>query len=442
MKVSVLSVFPHLYHDFLETSLVKRARESGTISFDVAGFSDFCKPKERIDGPTVGHGSGMAIRPEVVQRAVDGLEQKHGKAYRIVLTPQGKKLDQVKTVELAQVFQEHDHVMLLAGRYEGIDARAQTHYADLEISIGDYVLMGGDLPAMVLLEAVLRHIPGVVGKDDSVKKDSFSGAFIDFPTYTTPPREWKGRAVPEVLLSGNHAEIDAWRQEISASWTVREHFEWLRTHCTQSQEKKIAARHIPPHYIALLHDEVIVQQGQVGTSSVTSLDVHDIARSGRTYGIKEYFIVTPLEDQQKIIAKILEFWEHGGIEYNQQRHEAVKIVSLADSLENAIKKVEEQEGQRPLIIGTSARSVGHAELITYKDQQKIWATGKPILFVFGTAKGLAPQVLERCDYLLIPVEGFSDFNHLSVRSAVAIILDRWLGINLNHLPKFCKCDDL
>lgn len=431
MKVSLLTVFPDCYSNFLKTSLVGRAADSGAVEFDVAGFADFCEPKERLDGSTVGHGSGMAIRPEVVQRAVDGLEAKHGKAYRIFLTPQGKKLNQDRVKELARIFQQQEHVMLVAGRYEGIDARAQRKYADLEISIGDYILMGGDLPAMVLLEAVLRYVPGVVGKGESVEKDSFSDAFVDFPTYTVPPREWEGQSVPSVLLSGNHAEIDKWRQEVSASWTVREHFEWLRSHCRKSNDRQLAQKYIPHHYMALLHDEVIVQQGVVGTSSVTSLDVHDIARSGRTYGIKEYFMVTPLEDQQKIVQKILDFWHEAGIDYNKQRHEAVKIISLAASLDQVVKTIEEKEGKKPLLVGTSAQSVGHAELITYKEQAKVWDHDRPVLFIFGTAKGLAPQVLERCDYLLLPIEGFSHFNHLSVRSAVAVILDRWLGINLD-----------
>jgi len=431
MKVSVLSVFPNLYQDFLKTSLVKRAQEDGYVSFDVAGFSDFCKPKERLDSPTVGHGAGMAIRPEVVQRAVQGLEKKNGTAYRIFLTPQGKKLDQERVKKLAEIFQKKEHVLLVAGRYEGIDARAQEKYADLEISIGDYILMGGDLPAMVLLESVLRYLPGVVGKAESVHNDSFSGAFVDFPTYTAPPREWEGQAIPEILLSGNHAAIEKWRQEVSASWSVREHFEWLRSHCFQKKDKELAAQYIPEHFIALLHDEVIIQQGQVGTSSVTSLDMHDIARSAKTYGIKEYFVVTPLEDQKKIVNKILEFWRESGIEYNKQRHEAVKLLSLVDSLDDVIETIIKKTGKKPLIVGTSAQSVGHAKVITYKDQSEVWAQDRPILFIFGTAKGLAKQVLERCDYLLLPIEGFTNFNHLSVRSAVAVILDRWLGINLS-----------
>jgi len=431
MKISVATVFPDLYSEFLKTSLVNRAHEKGVVKFDVVGFSDFCTPKERLDGSAVGHGSGMVIRPEVLERIVDAQEDKHGKAFKIFLTPQGKKFDQNMARELATILKDKKHLMLVAGRYEGIDQRAQSHYADKEVSIGDYVLMGGDLPAMVLIESFLRYVPGVVGKAESVEEDSFSGPFIDYPTYTVPPHEWKDKSVPEVLFSGNHAEIKKWREEISIKRSVREHFEWLRSHCVSMEDRKKAGSHIPPHYIALLHDDVVVKGGRVGTSSVTSLDIHDIARSAKTYGIKEYFLVTPLNDQQKIVKKILEFWRNGGIEYNKQRSEAVKLLTVEPSLDETIKAIEQKEGKRPLIIATSARSVAEAPVITYKDQETVWSKDQPILFIFGTAQGLSSETIKRCDYVLLPLEGFSEFNHLSVRSAVAIILDRWLGINLS-----------
>jgi len=398
-------------------------------------LTEFCSPKERLDGPTVGHGAGMAIRPEVLKRAVDSLEEKHGTAYRIFLTPQGQKLDQRKAQEIANILKNEDkkHLMLVAGRYEGIDARAQRVYADLEISIGDYVLMGGDLPAMVLLEAVLRYIPGVVGRSESVEKDSFTGPFVDFPTYTVPPREWEGQAVPEILLSGNHAAIDAWRQEQAAEVSVRNHFGWVRTHCVKDSDRELAYKYIPNHYLVLMHDEVIVEQGRIGTSSVTSLDIHDIARSSKTYGLKGYYLVTSLEDQKKIVKKILEFWDGAGIEYNKQRHDAVKLVSVVDSLDLVMQDIEQREGRKPVLVGTSARHCSGARGITYGDQRTVWDEERPVLFVFGTAKGLAPQVIERCEYVLAPLEGFTKFNHLSVRSAAAVILDRWLGINLTRL---------
>jgi len=428
MKISVLSVFPDLYQQFLQTSLIKRAQEKDKISFEVCAFSSFCESKERIDGPAAGHGAGMVIRPEVLERAVNRQEAKYGKAYRIFLTPQGKKLDQRLAKKIAQHMIAQNHTMFVAGRYEGIDERAQEAYCDLEVSIGDYVLMGGDLPAMVLLEAVLRYVPGVVAKDDSVEQDSFSGPFVDHPTYTTPPRVWNDRAIPEVLLSGNHAAMEQWRLEKAAEKSVYGHFAWVREHCQTEQEIDLVKKYIPAHYAVLMHDQVMVN-GAVGTSSVTSIDIHDIARSARTYGLQEYGIVTPLQDQKKIVETILGFWHTAGIAYNYNRADAVGKVSVHDSLNAFIVHVKHKEEQEPVIIATSAKRCEGIPFISYHDQAVVWGLKRPVIFIFGTAQGLSHELIERCDYLLGPIEGFSDFNHLSVRSAAAIIFDRWLGRN-------------
>lgn len=429
--ISILTVFPDLYETFLKTSLLKRAQEQ--MSFSVAGFSSFCDPKERIDGPTAGHGAGMALRPEVLERAITVTEERFGKAFRIFVTPQGHKLDAHKTKEIAQILKTNNHVMFVAGRYEGIDQRVHEEYADLEISIGDYVLMGGDLPVMVTLEATLRHIEGIVGQKESVDQDSFSGSFFDYPTYTVPPRVWKDRTIPEILLSGNHKAMNEWRREIAAENTIKKNFLWVRQHCKEKKDKVLVEQKLPPHYVVLMHDQVVVQQGVVGTSSVTSLDIHDIARSSRTYGIKNYFLVTPLIDQQKIVSKILHFWNTSGIEYNNKRHVAVKQVELKESLQSVIEAITLKEGKRPVLVSTSAQPVNNVTPITYYDQTKVWAHERPVLFIFGTAKGLASELMEQCDYVLLPIEGFTTFNHLSVRSAVAIILDRWLGCNFVHV---------
>lgn len=433
MNISIATVFPDLYREFLQTSLIKRSQEKEIVSFDVVSFASFCQPKERLDGPTVGHGSGMAIRPEVIERMVNGQEEKHGSAYKIFLTPQGRKLDQKLAVELSSLFLKNSHIMLVAGRYEGCDDRAQSEYADLEVSIGDYVLMGGDLPAMVLLETVMRHIPGVVAKEDSIEQDSFMGPFLDFPTYTVPPREWKGRQVPEVLLSGNHAAMNAFRKEKAVSRSVKEHFGWVRARCIKKDDKKLAYASMPAHYVVLMHDHVLVQDGVVGTSSVTSLDIHDIARSCSTYGIKGYALVTPLVDQRKIVETILDFWHGAGIQYNNNRAEAVELVSLEESLEKVIAAIESKEGKKPLLVATSAKMQEGVPSITYYDQTTVWKEDRPVLFIFGTAKGLSSELIKSCDYLLLPIGGFTEFKHLSVRSAVAVVLDRWMGINLSRV---------
>ncbi len=425
MKVSILTVFPNLYTEFLQTSLIKRAHEQAKVFFDVQAFSSFCQPKEHIDGPVAGHGSGMVIRPEVVERAINNQEAVHGEAFKIFLTPQGKKFDQKMAFELAEVLKEKKHIAFFSGRYEGIDQRVHDEYADIEISLGDFVLMGGDLPVMTILEALLRYIPGVVGRQESVIKDSFSGPFIDFPTYTAP-RVWRDRSIPEVLLNGNHAEMEKWRTDYAIKYSVKDHFSWVRSHCVTKKDSDRVAKFIPSHYCVLMHSQVMVQQ-VVGTSSVTSIDVHDIARSARTYGIKNYFVVTPLVDQQKIVTKILQFWDESGVAYNHNRADAVSKVELKDSLESVISAIEIKEGVKPVIIGTSAKNVHGCVPISYNDQALVWSRERPVLFIFGTAQGLSSELIKRCDYLLGPLEGFSDFNHLSVRSAAAIIFDRWLG---------------
>ena len=195
------------------------------------------------------------------------------------------------------------------------------------------------------------------------------------------------------------------------------------------EQKQLASRFIPPHYCSLLHSDVLIgpNERKVGTTSVTSVDIHDIARSSATYGLKKYFIVTPLLDQQKIVNTLINFWQKGiGVEYNPVRHEAMEAVQVADSIDKAIADIEKIEGQKPLLIATSARNTPHPKPITFYDQNIVWKDRKPVLFIFGTGQGLTPDLIQRCDYLLPPVEGFTEFNHLSVRSAAAIILDRWL----------------
>lgn len=435
MNISLLTVFQDLYDPFLKTSLIGRAQEKGLVHCDVQTFFSFVAPKERIDAPIFGHSSGMVIKPDVIEKAIDSQEKKHGSAFKIFFSPQGKKLNQPLLRELADKVFQHKHLMLIAGRYEGMDARVEEVYADEIISVGDFVVMGGDLPAMLFLEGLLRLMPGIVGKQESVAEDSFSGSLVDYPVYTAPIT-WKEKAVPEVLRSGNHAAIKKWQIEQAVKKTVLHHFDWLRSHQLNEQEKREAKKVMPNHYVVLMHGDVLIQdngQAKAGTTSVTSIDIHDIARASKTYGAEQFFIVTPLGDQQKIVRTLLNFWQTGvGIDYNPHRHEAVNLVEIKDDIDGVIGAIEQKEGKKPLVIATSARLVDHASSITFFDQEMVWARQAPILFVFGTGKGLTPELVERCDYLLVPIEGFTEFNHLSVRSAVAIALDRWMGINMKQ----------
>lgn len=439
MNISILTLFPDLYQEFLSTSLIGRAQDRKLINIQLTNLFSFCKPAQRIDSPTFGHGAGMILRPEVIESAIVQQEAAHGKALKIFFSPQGKKLDQAMLKKLYALAAERKHLLLFASRYEGVDARVEQEFADELISVGDFVLMGGDLPCMMLLEGLLRYVPGVVGNAESVQADSFSGPFVDYPEYTHPVN-WRGREVPEVVRSGNHQAIANWRKEQAVELTVKNHFGWLRQQDLDEVDKAMAYAHMPSHYAALMHGDILLKDPnspngkRVGTSSVTSFDLHDISRSSLTYGLKNYFIVTPLKDQQQIVNTLLDFWNMPvGMSYNPHRHQAVNKVRLQNNIDEVIAAITIQEGKAPVIIATSAREVPHVKKITYYDQSVVWQHDRPVLFLFGTAKGIAPHIIEKCDYLLGPIQGFTDFNHLSVRSAAAVIFDRWLGINVKNI---------
>ncbi|CAG37533.1 conserved hypothetical protein [Desulfotalea psychrophila LSv54] len=178
--------------------------------------------------------------------------------------------------------------------------------------------------------------------------------------------------------------------------------------------------------IALVHHPVVNKVGEIIGSAVTNLDLHDIARVARTYGVGQYYLTTPYEDQQKLIGEIIAHWQtgHGGT-YNPARKEALSIVSMAGSIDAVIETIEQQHGRKPTVIATSAK-VSENTLAYDKVREKL-GLNEPILLLFGTAHGLAPEVMNRVDFVLPPIDGGTDYNHLPVRAAVAIIMDRLLG---------------
>jgi tRNA (guanine37-N1)-methyltransferase len=439
MDISALTLFPELYKPFFSTSLIKRAQESKLIRCETVNLFEYTALKERIDAPTYGHGSGMLIRPDVIGQAIETQEERKGPAYKIFFSPQGKKLDQDLLKKIYSSLQEQakNHLLLFSSRYEGIDARVESYYADVVVSLGDFVLMGGDIAALAFLEGFLRLLPGVVGKQESVEHESFSGPFVDYPEYTAP-LVWKGMEVPEVVRSGNHKALQEWREKEAALRSVLFHFQWVKTHELTAAQAALVRDYIPSHYVILMHTQVLLPGNLEGTTSVTSIDIHDIARSAKTYGIKNYFVVTPLKDQQRIVRTLLDFWSSSeGIEYNPHRHGALELVVLVSSLEEAIAYIKDTEKRDPLLVGTSAKKsdTQHGKHITYYDQEKVWSNNKPIAFLFGTGKGLAPSVLEQCAFMLPPLASFSPFNHLSVRSAASVVLDRWLGNNIKNFSR-------
>jgi tRNA (guanine37-N1)-methyltransferase len=209
MKIDVLTLFPAMFAGPLDESIVHRARKNGVLELTVRNLRDFTHDRHKtVDDRPFGGGPGMLLKPEPVFEAVESLRQPGVRV--ILLSPTGRKFTQAVARELAAF----SHLLMVCGSYEGFDERIRSHLADDELSIGDYVLTNGALPAMVVIDAVTRLLPGVLGDDESSVDESFSAGApgLEYPHYTRPA-EFRGLKVPEVLLSGNHAEIKKWRAE-------------------------------------------------------------------------------------------------------------------------------------------------------------------------------------------------------------------------------------
>ena len=234
MKFDVLTLFPEMF-ETLNHSIIKRATEQNLIDINLINIRDFSKDKhKKVDDTPYGGGAGMVVRADVVYDAYLSVKDDNSKV--IYLSPQGKKLNQQKVQELAK----EKHLILLCGHYEGIDQRVLDEIVDEEISIGDYVLTGGELPAMVLIDSVSRYVEGVLGKD-SIKEESFSQRFLEYSQYTRP-EEFLGKKIPDVLASGNHKNIDEWRRKSSLANTYLKRPELL------DEEEKDEARKIISEY--------------------------------------------------------------------------------------------------------------------------------------------------------------------------------------------------
>ena len=208
MRVDVLTLFPGMFPGPLSHSILARAREAGHILVEAHDLRQHAEGRHRVtDEPPFGGGGGMVMKPEPIFAGVEALRAAHGPGRVILLSPSGALL----TPETAARLAREEHLVLICGRYEGVDQRVADHLADEEISIGDYVLSGGELPALVLIDAVARFLPGVLGDPGAPHNDSFSQGFLEAPHYTRP-RVFRGWEVPDVLLSGDHGAIEAWRK--------------------------------------------------------------------------------------------------------------------------------------------------------------------------------------------------------------------------------------
>lgn len=234
MIFDVLTIFPGIFTSPLQESLLKKALDKNLIQVRVINLRDFTWDKHHTtDDYPYGGGAGMIMKPEPIILAVEKIKREDPAAQTILLTPQGDLLHH----NLARELSRHHHWILICGRYEGLDERVRLMVVDREISIGDYILNGGEIPALVVIEAVSRFIPGFLGSDQSVEEESFAQGLLEYPQYTRPP-VFRGMTVPGILLSGNHAQIQAWRRRESLRRTFLRRPDLLeRAHLSEEDKK-------------------------------------------------------------------------------------------------------------------------------------------------------------------------------------------------------------
>lgn len=239
MRIDVLTLFPGMFTGPLDESIIKRARTHGQLELHIHNLRDFTHDRHRtVDDRPFGGGPGMLLKPEPLFEAVESLRKPETRT--ILLGPAGRVFNQNIARELAGLV----HIILICGSYEGVDERVREFLADDELSIGDYVLTNGALPAMVIIDAVTRLLPGVLGDDDSTREESFSHGWLEYPQYTRPA-DFRGMKVPEVLLSGNHAEIAKWRREQAISRTATRRPDLLASQACDDKSDHISEKGKP-----------------------------------------------------------------------------------------------------------------------------------------------------------------------------------------------------
>jgi len=423
LTFTVVTIFPQMFASTLGHSILKRAQEKNLLKINLVDLRDYTTDKHKMtDDYPYGGGQGMVMKAEPLVAAIEDARRRNPKARVILLAPQGRVFKQ----SIAQRMAGEDEIVLLCGRYEGVDERVKA-FIDEDISVGDYTLSGGEPAANIVIDAVTRLIPGVLGNENSAADESFSDGLLEYPQYTRP-EEFRAMKVPNVLLSGDHQRVKDWRQEKSLEVTRQRRPDMMAGSALARPARTAKARRPAQVYLALLHYPVYDKNRQVVTTAVTNMDIHDICRAGKTYGVQGFYLVTPVKPLQKLALKIIDHWELGyGSQYNVTRKDALALARISDNLDDAIIDIDKETGQKPLIVVTSARDTGTLRTSFVALQEMLQTKAQPFLVIFGTGWGLTETIISQADYVLEAVEGGTDYNHLSVRSAAAIILDRLLG---------------
>jgi tRNA (guanine37-N1)-methyltransferase len=425
-RFTVVTIHPELIEGGLAVGVVGRARANGTLTVATLDPRAYTKDKHRsVDDTPYGGGPGMVMRCEPLAAAIEDA----GPAHRILLSPAGAPLTQARVRQLAAL----PHLVLVCGRYEGVDQRVIDAMIDEELSLGDFVLSGGELGALAVIDAVARLVPGVLGEAASADDESFSGALLEYPQYTRPA-EWRGAPVPDVLAGGNHEAIRKWRRKQALRRTAARRPDLLARHRFTSEDDKLARdvdelQVAARTHVALCHHPVFDRTGAVVTSAVTNFDVHDIARSCATYGLGSYFVVTPVASQRDKVQHITDVWRE---DVKDHRLAALARVRPVAAIADAIAELRAASGAEPLVVATTADPARFARAVRRTPAAMVAeataAPGRPVLLLFGTGWGLVDDQIPEVSHVLAPISGRPSWNHLSVRSAVAIILDRMFGL--------------
>ncbi len=238
MRFDVLTLFPELFSSFLKETILGRAVKAGLVDIRLVNIRSFARGRHLVtDDSPFGGGEGMVMKPGPISRALDSIDRTKDRSLVLLLTPQGRTFDQPLAWDLSRM----EQLILICGRYEGVDERIRSKGVDMELSIGDYVLSGGEMAAMVVIEAVSRLVPGVLGGEKSSQEDSFEEGLLEYPQYTRP-RVFKNQEVPEILLSGDHEKIRVWRRTQSLKRTLERRPDLLKKAKLTEEDKRILAK--------------------------------------------------------------------------------------------------------------------------------------------------------------------------------------------------------
>lgn len=429
MKFDIVTIFPDFFESVFSFGVISRAVENKTVEINIHDLRTYSPAKHgKTDDTPYGGGSGMLMTPGPIGNAINSIREKGLRSAVILTTPKGEEFNDRKAQELCGF----EQLIILCGRYEGIDDRVNELYVDMKISTGKYINSGGEYACSLVVDAVSRYLPGVLGNTESLASESLKDGLLEYPQYTKP-RTYRGKKVPEVLISGDHEKIRKWRRRESIKSTFIQNPSSLDDAQLSKDEDaflKELKTESPPGfkvYIALVHYPAYNSRLEVVSTAFKSIDAHDISRDATTYGVRKFYLINPVEEQRRLAGRLVDHWVEGeGRNFNETKSKAFGIISIISTIEEAIGQIEKIEGKKPKIVATDARFSD--DMTGYRTlREKIFENEEPFLILFGTGSGLTLETIKAADYVLRPISGYSEFNHLSVRSAAAIVLDRLLS---------------